>query len=115
MRHRSTVLSFAFIALLAGVAWAASVEEVTDAANALHGQYVDLQGRVDACEGGTCPEAPALIDEGALLHGKLDQLHADRASLPTTCQCSSLDELIGTIDGIDEAVGMTLTGFEEQN
>ena len=115
MRHRNTVASLVFTALLATVAWAASVEEVTDAANDMHGQYVDLQDRVDACPGGTCPEAPALIDEGATLHGKLDQLHADRASLPSGCDCSGLDELIGTIDAIDDAVGMTLTEWEEQN
>ncbi len=87
-----------FLLALASVALAATLAEVTADADALLLVYEDLEDRVDACPGGTCQGAQAILDDLADAEVDRAQLHTDRDTLDPCTTCSSVDVTIGDID-----------------
>ena len=89
-------LSALLLLLVAGTAWAITKQDLQDEADRLTIVFDDLEVAIDGCPGGTCGGAGQIESDLAVASGDLDQLIADRASLPG-CTCTQVDADIAAL------------------
>jgi hypothetical protein len=110
---RKFFLMLAATTLLALPAQAMTPAQVQAEATALLSDYNNLSDQVDACPGGECTNAQALIDDFAALEAERTTLHSDRQSLGTGSY-TQIDTLISQIDHISDVLSATFGGWDEQ-
>ena len=98
------------------MALALTVQDVTDDATALLGDYQALEVRVDDCPDADCTDPQAILDDLDALEASRTQLHADRATL-NSCNCTALDAIIDDVDDLAGILRATTStgGWNEIN
>ena len=99
LNRTPTAILCLLLSSLAGLAWAVTEAELEADATALLSGLEDLEDEIDACTGGACSEAQQIVDRLGALSGRLDDLHAERATLPG-CPCTTVDGLLSDLDDL---------------
>lgn len=105
---------FAALLLVATAAWAITVAELEDVAEALLVDYEDINVEIDNCPGGTCPTAQQILSDLDDLEVERSDMHSDRDTLDPCANCTYLDGVIGDVDG-EAAYALDETGGWEEN
>jgi hypothetical protein len=109
--HRLATVSTLLTLLVATVAFAFTEAELLDRAIPLDADLDALHARFVA---DTEPHS-VLKAEFDVLDAELDQLEADRATLPPSCGCTQLDQTLAAASATAAELQRTITAWEETN